>query len=103
MIKLDEKKIRKGRPVGLPYIGSKKKIAKKIVQLIIQNFGDDKKIYDIFGGGGAITAECIISGLDVHYNDLDKTVVDMFTKVLNSDREWLKSLIIDREQFFNIK
>lgn len=103
MIKLDEKKIRKGRPVGLPYIGSKKKIAKKIVQLIIQNFGDNKKVYDIFGGGGAITAECIISGLDVHYNDLDKTIVDMFTKVLNSDREWLKSLIIDREQFFNIK
>ena len=102
-IKLDEKKIRKGRPVGLPYIGSKKKIAKKIVQLIIQNFGDDKKVYDIFGGGGAITAECIINGLDVHYNDLDKTVVDMFTTVLNSDREWLKGLIVDREQFFYIK
>ena len=103
IIKLDERKIRKGRPVGLPYVGSKKKIAKKIVQLIIQNFGDDKKVYDIFGGGGAITAECIINGLDVHYNDLDKTVVDMFTMVLNSDREWLKGLIIDREQFFYIR
>lgn len=103
IIKLDEKKIRKGKPVGLPYVGSKKKIAKKIVQLIIQNFGDDKKVYDIFGGGGAITAECIINGLDVHYNDLDKTVVDMFTTVLNSDREWLKGLIVDREQFFYIR
>lgn len=103
IIKLDEKKIRKGRPVGLPYVGSKKKIAKKIVQLIIQNFGDDKKVYDLFGGGGAITSECIINGLDVHYNDLDKTVVDMFTMVLNSDREWLKGLIVDREQFFYIR
>lgn len=102
-IKLDEKKIRKGRPVGLPYVGSKKKVAKKIVQLIIQNCGDDKKVYDIFGGGGAITAECIINGLDVHYNDLDKTVVDMFKMVLNSDREWLKDLIISREQFFYVR
>lgn len=103
IIKLDEKKIRKGRPVGLPYVGSKKKIAKKIVQLIIQNFGNDKKVYDIFGGGGAITAECIINGLDVHYNDLDKTVVDMFAMALNSDREWLRELIVSREQFYHIK
>ena len=102
-IKLDEKKIRKGRSIGLPYVGSKKKIAKKFIQLIIQNFGDDKKVYDIFGGGGAITAECMINGLDVHYNDLDKTVVDMFTMVLNSDREWLKRLVVDREQFFYIR
>ena len=103
MLTLDESKIRKGRPVGLPYVGSKKKISKKIVQLIIQNFGKDKTVYDIFGGGGAITAECIINGLDVRYNDLDKTVVDMFTMVLNSERDWLKGLIVDREQFFYIR
>ncbi|HEN2581375.1 TPA: hypothetical protein ACGRGV_001198 [Streptococcus agalactiae] len=52
MLKLDEKKIRKGKPFGLPYQGSKKKISKKIVEIIKQNFGTDKKIYDIFGGGG---------------------------------------------------
>ena len=39
MLILDEKKIRKGRPVGLPYQGSKKKVAKKIVEIIKQNFG----------------------------------------------------------------
>ena len=55
MLKLDEKKIRKGRPIGLPYQGSKKKISKKIVEIIKQNFGTYKPIYDIFGGGGAIT------------------------------------------------
>ena len=31
MLNLDEKKIRKGKPIGLPYQGSKKKISKKIV------------------------------------------------------------------------
>ena len=102
MLTLDESKIRKGRPVGLPYVGSKKKISKKIVQLIIQNFGKDKTVYDIFGGGGAITAECIINGLDVRYNDLDKTVVGMLETVLKTDREFLKTLIVSRDDFFEI-
>lgn len=55
MLKLDEKKIRKGKPIGLPYIGSKKKVSKKIVEIIKQNFGCDKPVYDIFGGGGQNT------------------------------------------------
>ena len=46
MLNLDEKKIRKGKPIGLPYQGSKKKISKKIVEIIKQNFGTDKPIYD---------------------------------------------------------
>ena len=102
MLTLDESKIRKGRPVGLPYVGSKKKISKKIVQLIIQNFGKYKTVYDVFGGGGAITAECIINGLDVRYNDLDKTVVGMLETVLKTDREFLKTLIVSRKDFFKI-
>ena len=43
---LDEKKIRKGRAVGLPYVGSKKKVSKNIVEIIKQNFGADKTVYD---------------------------------------------------------
>ena len=103
MLKLDEKKIRKGKPLGLPYQGSKKKISKKIIEIIKQNFGTDKPIYDIFGGGGAITAECILNGLEVHYNDLDKDITDMFQKVISQDREWIKTLIVSREEFFKIK
>lgn len=103
MLKLDEKKIRKGKPIGLPYQGSKKKISKKIVEIIKQNFGTDKPIYDVFGGGGAITAECILNGLEVHYNDLDKDITDAFERVILQDREWIKTLIISRDEFFNIK
>ena len=103
MLKLDEKKIRKGRPIGLPYQGSKKKISKKIVEIIKQNFGTYKPVYDIFGGGGAITAECMLNGLDVHYNDLDKTITDMFQKVISEDRDYLKTLIISREEFLKIR
>ena len=103
MLKLDEKKIRKGKPIGLPYQGSKKKISKKIVEIIKQNFGTDKPIYDIFGGGGAITAECVLNGLEVHYNDLDKDITNAFGRVISQDREWIKTLIISREEFFEIK
>ena len=103
MLKLDEKKIRKGRPIGLPYQGSKKKISKKIIEIIKQNFGTDKPIYDIFGGGGAITAECILNGLEVHYNDLDKDITNAFERVISQDREWIKTLIVSRDEFFKIK
>lgn len=103
MLTLDEKKVRKGKPVGLPYQGSKKKISKKIVEIIKQNFGTEKPIYDIFGGGGAITAECMLNGLEVHYNDLDRTITDMFQKVVSEDRDYLKTLIVSRDKFFRIR
>ena len=103
MLNLDEKKIRKGKPIGLPDQGSKKKISKKIIEIIKQNFGTDKPIYDIFGGGGAITAECILNGLEVHYNDLDKDITNAFERVISQDREWIKTLIISRDEFFEIK
>ena len=103
MLKLDEKKIRKGKPIGLPYQGSKKKISKKIVEIIKQNFGTDKPIYDIFGGGGAITAECILNGLEVYYNDLDKDITNAFERVVSQDRDWIKTLIISRTEFTEIK
>ena len=103
MLNLDEKKIRKGKPIGLPYQGSKKKISKKIIEIIKQNFGTDKPIYDIFGGGGAITAECILNGLEVHYNDLDKDITNAFERVISQDREWIKTLIVSRTEFTEIK
>ena len=103
MLELNEKKIRKGRPLGLPYQGSKKKISKKIVEIIKQNFGTDKPVYDIFGGGGAITAECLINGLEVHYNDLDETATSMFQKIIIEDREYLKTLIVSRDEFLKIR
>ena len=103
MLELDEKKIRKGKPIGLPYQGSKKKVSKKIVEIIKQNFGTDKPVYDIFGGGGAITAECLLNGLEVHYNDLDETVTSMFQKVVSEDRDYLKTLIVSRDEFLKIR
>lgn len=100
---LNEKKVRKGKALGLPYQGSKKKICKKVIELIKQNFDCDKPFYDIFGGGGAITAEAMINGFEVHYNDIEEMAGYMFYKVITSDRDYLKTLVISREEFFKIR
>lgn len=102
MLDLNENSVRKGKPVGMPYVGSKKKVSKKIVKIIEQNFGKDKPVYDLFGGGAAITAELAINGFDVVYNELDASVFNMLQKIFKSDDDFLKSLITYREDFFTI-
>lgn len=103
ILRLDERKIRKGKPIGLPYVGSKKKISKKIVEIIKQNFGIDIPVYDVFGGGGAITAELLLNNMQVHYNDLDSDATSMFTRVISQDREWIKTLAVSRDEFLTIR
>lgn len=100
---LDENKIRKGKPVGLPYVGSKKKVSKKIAQIIAQNFGTDKPVYDLFGGGGAISLELMLNGFkDVHYNELDPMTFEAFRTALYDDFD-VRTLIATRDEFFEIR
>ena len=99
---LDEKKVRKGKPVGLPYVGSKKKVSKKIAQIIAQNFGTDKPFYDLFGGGGAVSLEMTLNGFeDVHYNELDSMTFEAFKTALHGDFD-VRDLIVSRKEFFEI-
>ena len=100
---LDEKKVRKGKPVGLPYVGSKKKISKKIAQIIAQNFGTDRPFYDLFGGGGAVALEMTLNGFkDVHYNELDIMTFAAFKAALYEDFD-VRDLIVSRKEFFDIR
>lgn len=94
---------RKSKPIGLPYKGSKKKISRQIVQIIKENFGEDKVVYDLFGGGGAITLECHLQGLNVVYNELQERVFRMFKKSLELTTDEIKSLLVSREEFNEIK
>lgn len=59
-------------------------------------------VYDVFGGGGAITAELLLNNIQVHYNDLDSDITNMFMRVISQDREWLKTLIVSRDEFLTI-
>ena len=103
MLKFDEKKVRKGRPLGLPYVGSKRKISKKIVELIKQNYGTDKIVYDLFGGGGAVTLECMINGIDVVYNDINDLPMRAINRMAREDFEFLKTLLTPRDEFMELR
>lgn len=103
MLKFDEKKVRKGRPLGLPYVGSKRKISKKIVELIKQNYGADKTVYDLFGGGGAVTLECMINDVDVVYNDINDLPMRAIKKIASEDFEFLRTLLIPYDEFMELR
>jgi len=68
---------------GIPYMGSKRALAKKIVDYIIDNNPNAKYIYDLFGGGGAISFECLKRNQfeKVFYNELNTGVVELLKKV----------------------
>jgi len=85
---------------GIPYVGSKNKIAEKI----IDKLPPAKHFYDLFGGGGAMTHCALLSGKYefVHYNELNPLVFKAFKMALNgefkNENRW-----ISREDFERLK
>lgn len=71
------------KKLGLPYMGGKRKLASKIVDTILQHYPYTEYIYDVCGGGGAITFETIQRPQikQVFYNDLNKGVVELLKKI----------------------
>ena len=93
---------RKGKAIGLPYQGSKKKISRKIVEIVKENFGENYKVYDLLGGGGAIACEFLLQGFNVVYNEKNKSVYEMFKRSLTLTNEDIRKLIISRDEFLRI-
>lgn len=85
---------------GMPYMGSKNKIAEKIINALPRA----KHFYDLFGGGGAITHCALLSGKYkyIHYNELDPLVYKGFKMFINgkfkTENRW-----ISREDFLKLK
>lgn len=85
---------------GLPYQGSKNRIAEQI----IGNLPKAEHFYDVFGGGGAITHCAILSCKYkyVHYNELNPLICKAFRMAINGDfrnnTQW-----VSREDFNNLK
>ena len=82
---------------GLPYQGSKSKIA----PWVIEHLPEADNLYDLFGGGGAITHAALLSDKwkTVYYNDIQKGLTQLFVDAVNgkykNETEW-----ISREEFF---
>lgn len=81
---------------GLPYKGSKNKIAKEI----IDQLPAAKRFYDLFAGGCAVTHAAMLSGKYETFtiNDIDHQVVQLFVDAVNGKYRDEKR-IISREDF----
>lgn len=91
------------KKIGIPYMGSKRKLAGKIVDKILEENPKCKYVYDLFGGGGAISFEFLSRGIEVHYNELNTGVVELLKRILTNGvtdefHEW-----IDRDTFHALK
>ena len=68
--------------LGIPYMGSKRAIASDIVHYILEHNPNCKYVYDLFGGGGAISFEFLKHGKQVFYNELNTTVCELLKKIM---------------------
>ena len=92
--------IKKIKNYGFPYMGSKNRLAEKIVKL----FPDAENFYDLFCGGCAITHRALIENRWKNYviNDIDSRCPTLFLDAINgkfkNETRW-----ISREDFYNLK
>ena len=61
--------------LGIPYMGSKRKLATDILSVITSRHHGITDFYDLFGGGGSISFNAINSyNFNVHYNELNSHI-----------------------------
>ncbi|HAX83226.1 MAG TPA: hypothetical protein DCY15_01620 [Ruminococcaceae bacterium] len=82
---------------GLPYMGSKNKIAKEIVLKLPKR----KNLYDLFLGGGAVTHAAMEMHKYERYivNDLDKDMPKIFLQAIRGDKSSRAFGWVSREDF----
>ena len=91
--------------LGMPYMGSKRKLAKYIVDLILDNNPNVKYVYDLFGGGGAISFEFLQRSQikRVIYNELNTGVCELLKDILKNGVTEKYNQWIDRKTFMKHK
>ena len=89
----------------MPYMGSKRKLANKIVDKILLDNPNTKYAYDLFGGGGAISFELLQRAQiqKVHYNELNSGVVALLQDIRNNGVTDKYFQWINRETFMKHK
>lgn len=88
------------RNYGIPYMGSKNRIAKQIIDFLPSG----ETLVDLFGGGGAITDCANESNKWEHiiYNELNELPYKCFLKALRGEYE-NEDRWISRQDFINLK
>ncbi|MEI6297123.1 MAG: DNA adenine methylase [bacterium] len=91
--------------LGIPYLGSKRCIAKQLVDFILKENPNCKYVYDLFGGGGAMSFEFLQRPQiqKVVYNDLNTGVVNLLKHINEKGITQEFYNWIDRETFHKLK
>lgn len=89
--------------LGIPYMGSKRKLAAELVYIIRQRHPEADNFYDVFGGGGgAISFEARRHFKNVYYNELDTAIANLMRHLQTNDipEKWYEP--VTREEFHEI-
>lgn len=89
---------------GIPYKGSKRGIALQLFNKMLEYKPNAKYFYDLFGGGGAMTAIALQAGLKVHYNELITQMCELMRFLRDNKelpQEWYKW--VNRDTFNKYK
>jgi len=95
----------KGLQLGMPYMGSKRKLAKTILDWIFMQNPNCKYFYDLFGGGGAMSFEVLQRPYikQAHYNEFNAGVVELLKDVVKNGVTEKYYRWVSREKFNNHK
>lgn len=85
--------------LGIPYMGSKRKIAHEILKYIKAHNPQATHFYDLFGGGGAVSLKAVDYFDNVYYNEYDGGVYSLMNKLLTEPFKDEYYKWVTREEF----
>ncbi len=87
--------------LGMPYMGSKRRLAKPLVNFMLKENPRAKYFYDLFGGGGAMSFYAMQCHQieKVFYNELNTGVVELLRDVVENGVTDKYYQWVDRETF----
>lgn len=87
-------------PLGLPYMGSKRKYADKLICKMLEIKPNSKYFYDLFGGGGAMSFAALQKGMTVVYNEKQIDLVNFIKFIFDCVRSPQSEYGIFPEQYY---
>ena len=82
---------------AMPYMGSKRKLANKILNAIYCAIGDFDTLYDLFGGGAAMSVAALNAGHKVFYNEKNTSICELLRYIQRGGK--LPNRWVSREEF----
>jgi site-specific DNA-adenine methylase len=100
----------KTEPLGVPYMGGKRKYADRLITSMMGVKSGAKYFYDLFGGGGAVSFAALQKGMTVFYNEKQTDLVDLIRYIFERKEHGRFGFFPDefyefvsRERFFKLR